>query len=163
MYWSCAAEFIICYISCCSKKYALHQSQHSNQWSKNITFIVEKIESCWKGWRNAWLKLDARNHCTCHERFLADTQPLAIPFQWLIGSGSLRIHIAKWRLITKVMLLISHNSTELRYLQRALLHVAESCVTMILTSDKFHLLKREVEGTLPSWRVGTPHTMEEKF
>lgn len=103
------AEFIIYYISCCSKKYALHQSQHSNQWSKNITFIVSKIESCCKGWMNAWLKLDVRNHFTCHERFLADTQPYAVHSQWLIVSWSRHIHIAKRRIITKVMLLISHN------------------------------------------------------
>lgn len=107
---SCTAEFIICYISCCSKKYALHQSQHSNQWSKNITFIVSKIESCWKGWMKAWLQLDVRNHSTCHEHFLADTQPCALPFPWLIVRWSRHICIARWRIITKVILSISHNS-----------------------------------------------------
>lgn len=131
----CAAGFIICYISCYSKKYALHQSQHSNQWSKNITFIVGEIESCWKGSTNAWLKLDVRNHCICHERFLADTQPHAIPFQRLIGSGSRPIYIAKWRLITKAMLLISHNCTGLRYLWRGLLCVVESCMPIITFTE----------------------------
>lgn len=104
------AEFITCYISCCSKKYTLHQSQHSNQWSQNIAFIVRKIESCWKDWMNAWLKLNVRNYFTCHEHFLADTQPHATSFQWLIVSWSRHLYVAKWRIITKVMLLISHNS-----------------------------------------------------